>query len=377
MINELVYWRPLHSIGLEQLHLVEDAHGVRADSVVLGCEQANPYRLEYQLRMDHTWQVRECVLRLVHLDGQPEQTLRLSSDGRGHWTDGAGTGCTSLDGCLDLDISCTPFTNTLPIRRLRLPPGESAELQVVYLAMPELSCRPVRQRYTCIRRTASGWRYRYEALDGQTTFDLLVDEQGLVVDYPGIWQRIESASPVDGFPQSAVVLDGLLAAGPQPDLAEQLHLFGQFVGDWEAEWTGYPADTSERQTGTGEIHFAWVLDGRAIQDVWIFPSRHEQRQGQPLEEWGSTLRLYDPKLKRWTICWATPLNAAIRLMTARAVGEEIWVEGSNLKGQLLRWIFSQITPHSFHWRNVVSEDDGQTWRLQEELEARRMTQRSA
>jgi hypothetical protein len=87
--------------------------------------------------------------------------------------------------------------------------------------------------------------------------------------------------------------------------------------------------------------------------------------------------LYDPKLKRWTICWATPLNAAIRLMTARAVGEEIWVEGSNLKGQLLRWIFSQITPHSFHWRNVVSEDDGQTWRLQEELEARRMTQRSA
>ena len=59
-------------------------------------------------------------------------------------------------------------------------------------------------------------------------------------------------------------------------------------------------------------------------------------------------------------------------MTARAVGDEIWIEGPDLKGRPLRWIFWQMTPRSFHWRGVVSEDDGQTWRLQEELEARRM-----
>jgi uncharacterized protein len=376
MMDELIYWRPLHYIGLEQLHLVEDMHGIRADGVVLGSERAEPYRLEYQLRMDHTWQIHDCVLHLVHLNGQREQTLRLSSDGRGHWADGAGTRCANLDGCLDLDISCTPFTNTLPIRRLGLTPGESAELQVVYLAIPDLTFRTVRQRYTCVSRTAAGWRYRYEALDGQASFDLLVDGAGLVLDYPGVWQREERvllgddrASQPSRYSGS---FDGLLADGPHPGLADQLRLFGQFVGDWDADWIGYQADTSISQTGKGEIHFGWVLEGRAIQDVWIFPSRQEQRQGQPVEEWGSTLRFYNPTLRQWTVCFATPVNVAIQLMTAQAVGKEIWVEGPDLKGRPLRWIFSQITPHSFHWRNVVSEDEGQTWRLQEELEARRM-----
>jgi len=107
--------------------------------------------------------------------------------------------------------------------------------------------------------------------------------------------------------------------------------------------------------------------------VWIFPARQEQRRGLPLDEWGSTLRYFDPRRQQWTICFATPVNGAILLMTARAVDEEIWVEGSNRKGQPLRWIFSQISTRTFHWSNLVSEDEGRSWRLQEEVEARRMT----
>ena len=61
-----------------------------------------------------------------------------------------------------------------------------------------------------------------------------------------------------------------------------------------------------------------------------------------------------------------------RVLTARSVGNEIWVEGLNLNGQSLRWMFSQITSHSFHGGNFLSGDGGQTWRIQEELEARRM-----
>ncbi|HEY7347306.1 MAG TPA: putative glycolipid-binding domain-containing protein [Ktedonobacterales bacterium] len=365
-----VWWTPLELPGLEQLHLVENDTGIVADSLVLGIEDTTPFRLWYQVWVDRGWNVRECLLKV---DGEQGRTVHLSTDGQGHWTDAAGVACSALDGCLDIDISCTPFTNTLPLRRLALAPGEGRDLLVVYFTVPDLSVRPVRQRYTCLSRTASGGIYRYEGVESNFTADLPVDAQGLVLDYPGIWKRVEMRLPGDGIPsQPGTVLEGLLASGPHPELADKLQLFGQFVGDWDVDWTGYQPEGVVGQTGKGEMHFAWVLDGRAIQDVWIFPTRENLRRGQPIVEWGSTLRFYDPSIDAWKISWHGPVNQVVRTLTARPVGDEIWIEGPNLKGQPLRWIFSQITSRSFHWSNFVSEDDGQTWRMQEELEAQRV-----
>jgi hypothetical protein len=364
------WWTRLQLPGLEQLHLTENEMGAIADSLMLGIADATPFRLWYQLRVDRAWKVRECLLQV---GGEQGQALHLLTDGQGHWSDAAGVPCSTLDGCLDLDISHTPFTNTLPLRRLALAPGESADLLVAYISISELSIHPVRQRYTCLSRTPSGGTYRYEGVDSHFTADLLVDEQALVVDYPGIWKRAEMSWLGAGIPKpSSAALEGLLAFGPHPDEASNLQLFGQFVGDWDADWTGYQPERGVSQTGKGEIHFAWVLDGRAIQDVWIFPTRAELRRGLPMDEWGSTLRFYDPSLGTWKISFQSPVNRVVRTMTARPVGDEIWIEGPNLKGQPLRWIFSQITSHSFHWSNFVSEDGEQTWRLQEELEAHRV-----
>ncbi len=365
-----VLWTPLEQTGLEQLHLVENDTGVVADGLVLGIEHATPFRLWYQVRTDSDWNVRECLLQV---DREKGHTLHLYTDGQGHWADAAGVACSTLEGCLDIDISSTPFTNTLPVRRLALTPGQSADLLVAYITIPDLSIRPVQQRYTCLSRTASSGIYRYEGLESNFTADLLVDAQGLVVDYPGIWKRAEIRPLGDGIPsQPSGVLEGLLASGPHPEMADKLQLFGQFVGDWEVDWTGYQLDSVIGQTGKGEIHFAWVLDGRAIQDVWIFPTREDLRRGLAMDEWGSTIRFYDPSIDAWKISWHGPVNHVVRTLTAQLVGDEIWVEGHNLKGQPLRWIFSQITSQSFHWSNFVSEDGGQTWRMQEELEAHRI-----
>ena len=365
-----VWWTPLELPGLEQFHLVENETGVVADGLVLGIEGATPFRLWYQVRTDTNWNTRECLLQV---GGEQGQSVHLYTDGQGHWTDAAGAACAALEGCLDLDISRTPFTNTLPLRRLALKPGESMDLLVAYMTVPALSIRPVRQRYTCLSRTASGGIYRYEGLESNFTADLSVDEQALVVDYSGIWKRVEMRPRGDGMlARSSAVLEGLFASGPHPDLAVQLQLFGQFVGDWDVDWTGYQPGSVVGQTGKGEIHCAWVLDGRAIQDVWIFPTRADLRRGLPLDEWGSTLRCYNPSLDAWTISFLSPVNHTLRTLTARPMGKEIWVEGPNAKGQPLRWIFSQITSHSFHWSNFVSEDGGQSWRLQEELEAHRV-----
>ena len=63
----------------------------------------------------------------------------------------------------------------------------------------------------------------------------------------------------------------LLAAGPDPGRAAELDLFGRFVGAWDVEWHGTDAD-GRPGTMTGELHFGWVMDGRAVQDVWRVPS---------------------------------------------------------------------------------------------------------
>ncbi len=89
-----------------------------------------------------------------------------------------------------MDISTTPFTNTLPIRRLDLDPGESQEIRVAYVDVPGMAVRPERQRYACLERHTGGGVYRYESLDGNRfTADLTVDADGLVLDYPGLFLR--------------------------------------------------------------------------------------------------------------------------------------------------------------------------------------------
>src|SRR5579859_4258750 len=141
-MESYIWWTPLQFPGLEQLHLVEDETGAVADGLILGVEGTTPFRLWYKVWLDNDWHVRECLLQI---GGEKGSTVHLYSDGQGHWTDDAGNACPTLDGCLDIDITHTPFTNTLPIRRLALTPGQNADLLVAYITVPELSIRPVRQ----------------------------------------------------------------------------------------------------------------------------------------------------------------------------------------------------------------------------------------
>jgi hypothetical protein len=93
---------------------------------------------------------------------------------------------------LCIDISATPFTNTLPIRRLGLKPGESEQLAVTYVRVPELLVGPEWQRYGCLEARAEGGLYRFEALPAGFTAELPVDAEGLVIDYPGLFRRVWS-----------------------------------------------------------------------------------------------------------------------------------------------------------------------------------------
>ncbi|HEY5004518.1 MAG TPA: putative glycolipid-binding domain-containing protein, partial [Ktedonobacteraceae bacterium] len=134
-------------------------------------------------------------LQAVHvnlLSGSP-QSLHLFVDNEGTWTNEGGETISSLQGCLDVDISATPFTNTLPIRRLALQPGSAATLNMAYIMLPQLQVKVTEQRYICLDVTPVGGRYRFESLkDGMSSFtaELPVDKDGLVLDYPGLFLRV-------------------------------------------------------------------------------------------------------------------------------------------------------------------------------------------
>lgn len=155
--------------------------------------------------------------------------------------------------------------------------------------------------------------------------------------------------------------------GPDPQVKEKLMLFGQFVGDWDIVEARYPqADGTEIRL-SGEVRFGWVLDGRAIQDVWI---THHENPPRPVSA-GTTIRFYDPKINVWHCIWVAPPLGIMQTFVARDVDSEIVLEGTITDGYPERWIFSEITRNSFHWRSIESNDDMKTWRLTEEMRIER------
>jgi uncharacterized protein len=158
--------------------------GFSADSWMILVSEAGLARVSYRLTCDSQWRVTELITTVTNATS--ERTLALRRNADGHWHADGGRPLPDLDGCIDVDINRSPLTNTLPIRRLDLAIGESRDLDVVYLSVPELTVRPVRQRYTLL--TGDGPVYRYES--GSFSADLPVDGDAIVIDYPGLWRRI-------------------------------------------------------------------------------------------------------------------------------------------------------------------------------------------
>ena len=176
-------------------------------------------------------------------------------------------------------------------------------------------------------------------------------------------------SPAGGRPAPFDDLAAALhAAGPDPGYAEQLNLFGRFVGAWDIDWHGTGQD-GRPATMTGELHFGWVLGGRAVQDVWKVPAAGPPPAGlRPFH--GTTLRFYDPAITAWRSTWIDPLNGRVRRFIGHPDGDDIVLEGLD-DDPPERWGFRDITPDSFRWTGEVSDDGRRTWRLDEQMFIRR------
>ncbi len=166
------------------------------------------------------------------------------------------------------------------------------------------------------------------------------------------------------------LIEALHVPGPAGPHADELGLFGQFVGSWTVEWAGRTTDGNP-VTMIGELHFGWVLGGRAVQDTWIVPGRGQPGEGEPpLAFHGSTIRFYDAAIGAWRSTWVEPVNGRVRRFIGRPTGDEIVLMSGEDDPQL-RWRFTDIEPASFRWRGELSRDGGATWELEEEMHATR------
>jgi hypothetical protein len=186
-MSRTICWAPLWNearpgIGLEHLLLSDGS----ADSVVLAVdEERGPFRLAYRLAWDGAWRLRDAHFELV--DERTTRSLSLHTDGEGRWRDGDGGALDELDGCVDIDVWPTPFTNSFPIRREPLAVGERREFRMAWVFAPDLTVSPQPQAYTRLEDRL----YRFESLDGSGfSTELPVDEDGIVLDYPGLFHRV-------------------------------------------------------------------------------------------------------------------------------------------------------------------------------------------
>jgi hypothetical protein len=165
----------------------------------------------------------------------------------------------------------------------------------------------------------------------------------------------------------------LASRGRSPEIPESMDVYGWLVGSWDLEVIRYRGIDVVSRGVTGEVHFGWVLEGRAIQDVWITPRRSDRTGNEePTQSmYGTTFRMWDPTIQAWRITWKNPAGGHYEEQIGRRIGRDIVQVGARANGTPTRWMFTEITPDSFRWIGDALEVDGNTWRPEGEFRATR------
>jgi len=163
--------------------------------------------------------------------------------------------------------------------------------------------------------------------------------------------------------------EALLARGPSPDLPVNDNLFGWLVGSWDVEVHDFESDGARRVTN-GEWHFAWVLEGRAIQDVFVTPRRDERSFGpMPANRYGTTIRVFDVASGVWRLVWVNPVRNDVDMLTTRREDGDIVQEGTDVNGTRFRWVFSGIGENNFTFCAEEAVENSASWKKLAEFTA--------
>ncbi len=176
-----VAWEALAWKGTESSAIRYEEGRYIVDSKIDGTLNGRSFNVEYELDLDSQWQM--ISVQINWLMGV-KKTLYLHVKGKDNWADSKSRVLKKFSGCSDVDISLSAFTNTLPIRRLDFRDNSRQAIKVVYIDLPSGRLKPMRQWYTKLTTMS----YRYEDENGYSNV-ISVDDNGLVVDYPGLFSR--------------------------------------------------------------------------------------------------------------------------------------------------------------------------------------------
>jgi hypothetical protein len=162
-------------------------------------------------------------------------------------------------------------------------------------------------------------------------------------------------------------MDLLHSLHPAKDRAEAMSVYGQLSGKWKIAVT-YISKEGEKRFASGEWEFGYALEGRSVIDVWQIPARKEAEITGSSVECGLCVRVYDPVLELWKFTFHGPLYRTTINMLAFKIGNEI-IQEMFAGRDIVRWIFHDITKEKFLWKATRSTDGGNTWKVEQIVEA--------
>ncbi|HZS05485.1 MAG TPA: putative glycolipid-binding domain-containing protein [Blastocatellia bacterium] len=181
-----ILWRRHDIPGHEACRLAPLDPGWQLPGTAVFAFERQACRLDYEITCDPHWQTRSAAVagwvggRSINVDVRREAS--------GQWQFN-GCECRDVAGCVDIDLNFSPSTNLLPIRRLNLGVGQSAQVRAAWLRFPSFALEPFEQTYTRLEERV----WRYESAGGQFVARIVVDDNGLVTEYGDIWSREDVA----------------------------------------------------------------------------------------------------------------------------------------------------------------------------------------
>ncbi len=172
--------------GFEVVYLQPLDRGHLLTGVTTAVEGGQAWIVDYEILVDAGWRTRSA--RVIGRSNTGTRTRLIDGDGQGRWRidDEAAP---YLDGCLDVDLESSALTNALPVHRLALSIGATAQAPAAYVRVLGLSIERLEQRYTRISDQEGHQYYEYAAPVFDFSCQLVYDDAGLVLAYPGIAMR--------------------------------------------------------------------------------------------------------------------------------------------------------------------------------------------